>query len=414
MMASQPAPILWVSPFDPWSRWTLSGITREVCCELNSRGRLLGALSAKCPRPSRMHRPPSLIASRLHRFADRFNPPQGWARESKGVVGDILKQLPEMGTAVYQFVCPEVDPALKLRRFRFMDLSISDATRTGAYGHGKQNETDYEERYRIQKKLLDASAGVLALSTHAADAIARDFDFPRDQITPVGAGPAFEPTIKPGYDAERYAAARILFVGFNWERKGGPLLLEAFRIVRDKIPHATLHVVGPPKRPTDEAGVRWTPPINKGTQRGRLRLEQIFAEASVFCMPSMCETWGLVYVEAQQMGTPIVGFREWAVPDIIEEGATGMFSSERTAESLAESIIEALLDADRLKVMGRAATHRMRDVFAWPRVVDRIVYGLSADKSKAVTPALMQADSLPQNTAKATGSNASHTGENLA
>lgn len=390
-MASQPAPILWVSPSDPWSTWTLSGITLKVCRELRERGRLFGALSAVGARRRYMNRPPAQIGAQFDRIARRLNLlGSKWNNENGGVVGDVLRELPEDGVVVYQFVDPVIDPSLDIRRFRYMDLSITDAVRTETYGHQGLTDQQIEIKTAAQKRLLDGCEGVLTLSTHAADAIARDFDFPRERITPVGAGPAFEPTIEPIYDIERYAAARILFVGFNWERKGGPLLLEAFRIVRDVIPHATLHVVGPPQCPADEAGVRWTPPINKAARRGRRQLEEIFAEASVYCMPSICETWGLVYVEAQQMGTPIVGFREWAVPDIIKENETGLFSNERTAQSLAASLIEALSDAERLKAMGAAATQRMRDVFAWPRVVDRIVYGLAKENARGPEPVWMQ------------------------
>jgi glycosyltransferase involved in cell wall biosynthesis len=288
------------------------------------------------------------------------------------VIGRVLRNLPVGTVVIYQCLTPEVDRSLPLRRFRFMDISVCDAVRTGSYGHEGFTQAQLQQKIEEEKKSLQWCDGVLALSTCAADAISRDLQYPRELITPIGAGPALEIRRDAPTHIERYAARRILFVGRQWERKGGPLLLEAFARVRRRFPDATLTVVGTPQSPGGD-GVIWVPALNKGNPIERQRLEELFLSASIFCMPSICECWGLVYVEAAQAGMPIVGFDDWAMPDIVEDGVTGKLTANRSAEGLAEAMIELLQDPQQMRQAGMAAQQRVRDVLGWEHVVDRML-----------------------------------------
>jgi glycosyltransferase involved in cell wall biosynthesis len=174
-------------------------------------------------------------------------------------------------------------------------------------------------------------------------------------------------------------------VGRQWERKGGPLLLEAFSRVRRIFPDATLTVVATPHSPGGE-GVNWVPALNKGNPTERRRLEELFLSASLFCMPSICECWGLVYVEAAQAGLPIAGFDDWAMPDIVEDGVTGKLTANRTAEGLADAIIDLFKDPARMQRLGQAAQRRVRQVLGWEHVVDRMLSRVMPQALQGRTP----------------------------
>jgi glycosyltransferase involved in cell wall biosynthesis len=170
-----------------------------------------------------------------------------------------------------------------------------------------------------------------------------------------------------GLDVNRYAAGRLLFVGRQWERKGGPILLEAFKRVRQEVPHATLTIAGAAIDPPDQDGV-----IYLGHVSNR-RIAKLFAEASCFAMPAKCETWGLVYTEAAAAGLPIVGFNAWAMPDIVVDGHSGILVDEQSVGALADGLIRLLQDPEQMLQMGRAARKRMREVLDWPHVADRLL-----------------------------------------
>ena len=62
------------------------------------------------------------------------------------------------------------------------------------------------------REALAGAEGVVTLSTHAADAIAHEFEYPRDRITPIGAGPAIPYEQQTEADVRRYGSQRILLV----------------------------------------------------------------------------------------------------------------------------------------------------------------------------------------------------------
>ena len=201
---------------------------------------------------------------------------------------------------------------------------------------------------------------------YAADSIVEEYGFPREKIVAIGAGPVRSPRhVK--FDLDRYAQGRLLFIGRQWERKGGPMLLEAFKIVRDQVPHATLTIAGAQIDPPNQDGVHYLGSVSNQ------QIAQLFAKSSIFSMPARCETWGLVYTEAAASGLPIVGFSAWAMPDIVKTGVSGILLGEQSAEALAHALIGLLREPERMASMGRAAQSYMQSTLDWPHVVDRLV-----------------------------------------
>lgn len=392
--------ILWVSPGDPWSCWTLSGVSRAICLELKRRGLLYGAIH-----PGALTRRHLVGQRKSHSVETRLFNKMGWMRhrrhlwrrETDGIIGAVLKRLPSGSAVIYALLSPEIDPKLPIRRFRWMDLSVLDGVRTSSFGHAGITDAQIDAKCADQRRMLEACEGVIALSTHAADAIAEDLGYPRDRITPIGAGPAVKVSGPTDTGLDRYAAGRILFVGRDWQRKGGDDLLAAFRIVRRSIPHATLTIVGPDTSPTQDDGIDFIGMLDKNKRADRCKLETLFRTSSLFCMPSICEPWGMVYVEAAQAGMPVVGFRDWALPDIVEDGETGRLTADHSPAGLAEAMIELLDDPQRASEMGRAAHKRVHDVLDWPHVVDRLLHRVMPEALDGKVPVALRPDSSPAN-----------------
>jgi glycosyltransferase involved in cell wall biosynthesis len=88
-------------------------------------------------------------------------------------------------------------------------------------------------------------------------------------------------------DRKDYSARTILFVGLDWERKGGPDLLEAFRQIQPKYPDALLVIAGSQVK-TDLENV---------VSLGRISVEELnrhYREATIFCLPSRNEPFGVL------------------------------------------------------------------------------------------------------------------------
>jgi D-inositol-3-phosphate glycosyltransferase len=88
-------------------------------------------------------------------------------------------------------------------------------------------------------------------------------------------------------------------------------------------------------------------------------------------VPSRTETFGLVALEAQALGTPVVASAVGGLTEIIADGETGFLVAERQPQAFAEAIATLLDDAPLRERMGEAARLRAA-TFTWTRAVDRL------------------------------------------
>lgn len=169
-------------------------------------------------------------------------------------------------------------------------------------------------------------------------------------------------------DGKRYDRQIAIMVGSDFERKGGVALLNAWDKVREVLPDAQLWIVGPkqpygPPRP----GVQW-----HGFVSDRAALAQMYAEATLFVMPSLFEPWGHVFLEAMAYGLPCIGSSYGATPEIIRDGVTGTIVPTGEPEPLATALTSLLGDPARAEAMGRRAHQEVLHGHTWDDVVERM------------------------------------------
>jgi glycosyltransferase involved in cell wall biosynthesis len=169
---------------------------------------------------------------------------------------------------------------------------------------------------------------------------------------------------------KRYDESTIIFVGIDFERKGGRTLLSAFAKVREHFPEATLLIIGPPSQPA-HGGVRWLGHISD-----RNRIHQLISQATVLTLPSICEPFGFALIEGMAHGLPVVGSSVDAMPEIIREGETGYLVRPGDASALADRLMRLLSSPGLCARMGSAGKDRVRANFLWEHVVDGVEAGL--------------------------------------
>lgn len=163
--------------------------------------------------------------------------------------------------------------------------------------------------------------------------------------------------IPNGIDVSRYekgpkAAGRVAFLGRDDERKGLPVLLEAWPIVRDAIPEATLSILGA-SRDQPVAGVEFFGWVGDEVKEAEL------ASASVFCAPNLGgESFGIIVAEAMASGCAIVASTIPAFEHVA--GPTAVFVAPGDSAELAEQIIELLLDSAMAARLGSSAAERVQ------------------------------------------------------
>lgn len=215
-----------------------------------------------------------------------------------------------------------------------------------------------------ERSIYENSAHVFTFGPKIRDLVVDYYGIPKTKASAIGAGASVMPTSEVSTDLNRYASKNILFVGVEWERKGGPELVEAFKKVRYKLPDATLTIIG------------CSPDLNVEGCRvlGRLPLPEVepyFHEASCFCMPSRLEPFGIVYLEAMQFALPIVAANVSDLASIVDDGKTGRLVPAKDSEALADALINVLENKNRCRELGIASLERGKD-FTWDEIVRKI------------------------------------------
>jgi glycosyltransferase involved in cell wall biosynthesis len=146
----------------------------------------------------------------------------------------------------------------------------------------------------------------------------------------------------------RSEKAKVLFVGSVTARKGIGYLLEAWRALKPS--SAELVIAG---RLPEETNILHELNHAGVTVMGRVtdrELIKLFQSADLFCMPSIAEGFGLVYLQALACGTPILGTTATAAADIINDHpGVGFVVESRSVESLASSLEMALSKLGELR-----------------------------------------------------------------
>ncbi len=163
----------------------------------------------------------------------------------------------------------------------------------------------------------------------------------------------------------------ILFVGRLEKNKGCDYLILAMAKVQQKLANAELVVIGDGiERQKLENLAR---EVNcrcrfLGTV-GPNQVKEWLNKAQVFCVPSVTaesgisEGFGLVFVEAQSMGVPVVSFRTGGIPEAVEDGVTGFLGKERDWEFLANRIRFLLENPDIRQRFAEAGRTRVCALF---------------------------------------------------
>jgi glycosyltransferase involved in cell wall biosynthesis len=156
---------------------------------------------------------------------------------------------------------------------------------------------------------------------------------------------------------------RVLFAGALEPNKGLVVLFEAWRAVLDRHSDAVLVVAGTGSQAADLREVaNHAEFVGNIEMLGFVQHERIVGlldRSRFLVLPSFSEGMGRIILEAFARGRPVVASRAGGIPELVEEGATGLLVEPGDASMLAAAIIRALEDPGGLRAMGSTARNRV-------------------------------------------------------
>lgn len=205
--------------------------------------------------------------------------------------------------------------------------------------------------------------------------------------------------VPPGVDVERFApgadagdvrarygipadAPLVLCLSRLVRRKGQDMLIRAWPEVRCRLDQAHLLLAGggPLEAALNDevarAGVGDLVHFTGDVPATDVPL--LHAAADVFAMPCRTrlggldvEGLGIVYLEAQATGTPVIAGTSGGAPESLIDGATGLVVDPRSTDAIAGAVVDLLTDPSRRRQMGEAGRTFVTDTYAWPVVAQR-------------------------------------------
>jgi glycosyltransferase involved in cell wall biosynthesis len=235
----------------------------------------------------------------------------------------------------------------------------------------------------ISRALIETEREIFSRVKHffpASEHLRRDlvefYGVDPSRITKIGTGAS----LPPFAGTKDYRSGHILFTAkARFQEKGGMLLLKAFQIAHRKNPALRLVMVG------KESHRKAVGEMDGVTFHGFVpaaELEELFQRAALFAMPALVEPWGLVYLEALASKTPILGLRRLSLPELTDSGRFGFLVDEATPEAVAEVLLEAMSDPQRLQQMGEQGQAWSLKKYSWEIAGARIFEGLGSQNSR--------------------------------
>ncbi|MCP9857874.1 MULTISPECIES: glycosyltransferase family 4 protein [unclassified Cyanobium] len=173
----------------------------------------------------------------------------------------------------------------------------------------------------------------------------------------------------------------VLCVARQYPRKRVGDLITAFQSVHARLPSARLVVIG--DGPEHGALVELAQRLGLASVVQLLgalpddgAVREWYRRSAVFCLPSIQEGFGIVFLEAMASGLPVVSTTATAIPEVVPQGRAGLLVPPRDPAALAEALVKLLTD-EALQARCRAYGREHVEPFSWDRVAERFLAAVS-------------------------------------
>lgn len=262
--------------------------------------------------------------------------------------------------------CSPGIPALPLARTGKAFSVSTDATMLSCMdlGHPQPDPNELENERRVFR----AARVVVAWSSWAARSLKDQCQYgvPADRV--LVAPPAS--IVSAGKVEPRRNLRRILFVGNDWKRKGGPLLLQWHQ--QRWADRCELWIVSSQAVMDPESrNVRWL-----GAVPNDKLIAEIFPAADLFVFPTQSDMTPVVLAEAIAAGLPCVTSRIAGIPDLVDEGYTGFLLPPDDHAGFIAAVERLMEDSQLLQAFSSAALERARTCLNGPTQFNHLLDAL--------------------------------------
>jgi len=224
------------------------------------------------------------------------------------------------------------------------------------YNHATGGGLVEKWKWQLSRDCFRKARRLVTWSEWAKQGLVDEYEVPAEKVVVIPPGVNPKDWSRPEPRQPDRGLIKILFVGANLERKGGSLLVEAFRALHNE--HGSnleLHLVTKDRLPT-ETGIK----IHHDIQPNSPALRKLYHESDIFCLPTKGDCLPMVLSEAGAAGLPVVSTRLAAIPEIVRDGQNGFLITPDDLAGLITALRRLIQDNGLRAHMGEAGIKIVR------------------------------------------------------
>lgn len=228
-----------------------------------------------------------------------------------------------------------------------------------------------EQGERIQREALERAALSIFPSQWTAASAIEHYGISPEKVRVVSYGANFAAADVPSTQrAQKHsldAGVKLLWIGVDWERKGGVAAYECFRHLLQQGVDASLVICGCMPPGIEQNGrISIVPFLNKNDPDQRATLSKLFLDANFFLFPTLREAAAIVLCEASAHGLPSIVRDTGGLASVVIDGKNGCLLSESaTGKDFATKIQEILADEEGYADLVRGSRQAYEERLNW-------------------------------------------------
>jgi glycosyltransferase involved in cell wall biosynthesis len=221
----------------------------------------------------------------------------------------------------------------------------------------------------IEKKAMQKAALICPTSQWAASSIVQDYGInkARVKVIPFGANIDGIPSREVVYAKKKGSVCRLLFLGVDWDRKGGKVALDAFREMNRLGIPTELTICGcTPSEDIKFEKVTVIPFLDKNNPEDERRLKELFLTSDFLTLPSRAECFGIVFCEASAFGLPSFTTDTGGIADAVVKGENGFrLPLSATGKDFAHAIHKIFTDEEAYYALRKKSRELYEQQLNW-------------------------------------------------
>jgi glycosyltransferase involved in cell wall biosynthesis len=231
-------------------------------------------------------------------------------------------------------------------------------------------------KWRLNRDCFRSARRLVAWADWTKLGLVQDYEVPADKITVIPPGVNVHEWHRPMPRVPHADPVKILFVGGDLERKGGLVLLKAFRALRHLGPE--LHLVTK-DRLVPEPGVF----IYNNLEANSQPLKDLYHTCDIFALPTFGDCLPMVLSEAGASGMAIISTNVAAIPEIVRNGETGLTVPTNDTVSLTQALRDLATNPALRMILGERAMAHVTRHYNAPTNASRLLGLLKAEANAA-------------------------------